>query len=662
MSDLSDVNAILPVALYKKLQKQLEPIVEKIDSLEYATRTIEATPGPQGERGANGERGPQGLRGEIGPQGFRGEKGDRGEQGLQGIQGEVGPQGEKGDRGEQGLQGEVGPQGLTGETGPRGLSGEQGLQGEKGDRGEVGPQGLTGEKGERGETGLQGEVGPQGLTGEKGDRGEQGLQGEKGDRGEQGLQGIQGEIGPQGERGENGDRGEVGPQGETGPQGERGEQGIQGERGERGEVGPQGEVGPEGPPGKDATVPDINSIVEPFISNAQTNIDSYIDKSEKTFKNWQSMVNSQLSTIGGGGEVWLGRLNDVDRTTAKVDGAYLKYDASTKKWVGASGGSGSQGPKGDKGDPGEPGLPGADGADALWNYTGQYNGGVSYAVGDVAVYNGELFYRKDAHDGNTGDIPQNGSLFWDLIAAKGEQGVQGIQGIQGPQGLAGDKYQTTSSTNLSIPAVGTTITLTTGTGLSYSTNQTILVSHDLNNHIHAEIDSYNPATGEMTAVVTDTEGSGTYSSWIVNLSGAVGALGPQGPEGEQGPQGVPGLQGLTGETGLQGEQGIQGETGPQPSITVNESALNSITLSNLDNNTILKCTSSATVNVTVPSILADGFSCMVIQGGGGQIIFVAGSGTTLNSFGSLVKTAGQHAPASIVRLGAGIYNLSGNLI
>jgi hypothetical protein len=115
------------------------------------------------------------------------------------------------------------------------------------------------------------------------------------------------------------------------------------------------------------------------------------------------------------------------------------------------------------------------------------------------------------------------------------------RGATGQSGLDGDKYKTTSSTNLLIPAIGTTITLTVGTGLSYSTNQTVLISNDISSHIHAEINSYNPATGVMTAVVTDTEGSGTYSSWVVNLSGAVGpagTVGPAGPAGTAGPNTV----------------------------------------------------------------------------------------------------------------------------
>jgi hypothetical protein len=139
--------------------------------------------------------------------------------------------------------------------------------------------------------------------------------------------------------------------------------------------------------------------------------------------------------------------------------------------------------------------------------------------------------------------------------ATGPQGIQGFQGIQGPQGLAGDTYQTTSSTNLLIPAIGSTVTITVGTGLSYSTNQTVLISNSISNHIHAEIDSYNPTTGVMVAVVTDTEGSGTYSSWTVNLSGAVGA---QGQQGIQGPQGIQGVQGI---------QGIQGAAGPNTVTT-----------------------------------------------------------------------------------------------
>lgn len=113
--------------------------------------------------------------------------------------------------------------------------------------------------------------------------------------------------------------------------------------------------------------------------------------------------------------------------------------------------------------------------------------------------------------------------------------------------------------------------------------------------------------------------------------------------------------------GPAGPQGPQGLTGPEPSLKVTDNAATEITLADTDNNKIVRCTASSAVTVTVPSTLAAGFSCMVIQAGIGQATFQAGSGATLNSFGNFLKTAGQHAPASIIRLGSGIYNLSGNL-
>ncbi|MBU6170602.1 MAG: hypothetical protein KGQ87_03795 [Verrucomicrobia bacterium] len=119
---------------------------------------------------------------------------------------------------------------------------------------------------------------------------------------------------------------------------------------------------------------------------------------------------------------------------------------------------------------------------------------------------------------------------------------------------------------------------------------------------------------------------------------------------------------VKGDAGPQGIQGVVGPPGPQPSLTINDNANTAITLADSMNNTVVRCTSSTAVTITVPSTLAAGFSCMVIQAGTGRVTFAAGSGATLNSFGNLLSTAGQHAPASIMRVGNGIYNLSGNLI
>jgi len=66
--------------------------------------------------------------------------------------------------------------------------------------------------------------------------------------------------------------------------------------------------------------------------------DPEILKIRRELEYLKNLVNAQ----GGGGEVRLEFLDDVDRDTAKVDGKFLKYQASTGKFIGAdaSGGGG----------------------------------------------------------------------------------------------------------------------------------------------------------------------------------------------------------------------------------------------------------------------------------------------------------------------------------
>lgn len=79
-----------------------------------------------------------------------------------------------------------------------------------------------------------------------------------------------------------------------------------------------------------------------------------------------------------------------------------------------------------------------------------------------------------------------------------------------------------------------------------------------------------------------------------------------------------------------------------------------------DNGRVIKCTNAGAITVTVPSGLPVGFSCQVIQGGAGTVTFAA-SGTTVNSFGSLLTTAGRYAAASIISDATNTFILTGNL-
>lgn len=97
-----------------------------------------------------------------------------------------------------------------------------------------------------------------------------------------------------------------------------------------------------------------------------------------------------------------------------------------------SGTPGPTGPTGPQGDPGPAGADGANGADAIWNFTGEYSGGAAYAVGDIATYNGQTWYRVNSNGGNVGDVPSEG--LWTLIADKGANGADGADGTNGTNG------------------------------------------------------------------------------------------------------------------------------------------------------------------------------------------------------------------------------------
>ena len=91
-----------------------------------------------------------------------------------------------------------------------------------------------------------------------------------------------------------------------------------------------------------------------MIDKAIVHLDSLEEKTEikeevnqiatlrKEFDNFRSLIAQQIASTqmsgAGGGEVRLEFMDDVDRTTAKVDGKFLKFQSSTGKFVGADAG------------------------------------------------------------------------------------------------------------------------------------------------------------------------------------------------------------------------------------------------------------------------------------------------------------------------------------
>jgi hypothetical protein len=85
------------------------------------------------------------------------------------------------------------------------------------------------------------------------------------------------------------------------------------------------------------------------------------------------------------------------------------------------------------------------------------------------------------------------------------------------------------------------------------------------------------------------------------------------------------------------------------------------TLLTSDNGKVITLSNASAITVTVPAGLGQGFSCMLMQIGAGQVTLVASS-TTINSFGSLLSLAGQHASATLFAYAADTLNLSGALV
>ena len=293
MSDVTSAKVLAAALAFTK--KEIKKLREEIEELKQAKQVVtESVSGPQGPQG---------------PQGPKGEKGDPGPDRIVTIEskGPIGPKGEPGRHisGAYVLENKLHlnfSDGETIDTGPVvGPRGGQGIPGEKGERGLIGEQGPQGPKGDMG---LQGPIGPRGLLGETGPmgpvgpKGEIGFTGPQGPKGDQGIQGLLGEQGP------------VGPIGPEGPQGPKGD---------------KGDVGPMGPAGKDGTAVDL----APFKKEIEVDLQSFKD-------NISASVSRRNMGGGGsgGGEVRLEFLDDVNRDSVKRDNMFIKYDATSGKFVG----------------------------------------------------------------------------------------------------------------------------------------------------------------------------------------------------------------------------------------------------------------------------------------------------------------------------------------
>lgn len=93
--------------------------------------------------------------------------------------------------------------------------------------------------------------------------------------------------------------------------------------------------------------------------------------------------------------------------------------------------------------------------------------------------------------------------------------------------------------------------------------------------------------------------------------------------------------------------------------TISDKTANYTTVAG-DAGNLVRSTNSA-ITITVSNTLTVGQFIDFAQYGSGQVTFAAGSGVTLNSADSLLKTAKQYAGATVMCVASGVYWLFGAL-
>ncbi len=109
------------------------------------------------------------------------------------------------------------------------------------------------------------------------------------------------------------------------------------------------------------------------------------------------------------------------------------------------------------------------------------------------------------------------SITWDNINS-----VYTLKPRTSGGGGGGDRWATFSTTTLTITGSGN-ILFTVEPGLAYTTGQLFVIAVDGSplDRMEGLVISYNPVTGQFSGSVTASAGSGTFSSWDVNLQAGV---------------------------------------------------------------------------------------------------------------------------------------------
>jgi len=340
-----------------------------------------------------------------------------------------------------------------------------------------------------------------------------------------------------------------GAQGPAGPQGPEGPQGPQGVSGPSGPIGPQGVAGPAGINNRGTWISTTTYQINDSVAYAgsswialtantdsapgptNTNWQLMAAKGMNNQGSWVSSVNYQVNdAVTDGGQFWIAVAVNTQSEPSILNPNWQLVAASGAAGpagptgaqgpagqtgpVGPAGQTGSQGAQGAVGPQGPIGLTGATGPQGAtgatglmgltgaqgpqgpqgpagingtgFNFRNAFATSATYAVNDVATYNGST-YVAIAANGPSSQTPDQNPSTWSVMAQQGATGQTGAQGATGNTGAQGP------------------IGLTGATGAQGATGAT-------------------GAQGPM------------------GLQGLTGATGAQGPQGLQGPSGSSAVQ------------------------------------------------------------------------------------------------------------------------
>lgn len=516
--------------------------------------------------------------------------------------GPAGPTGPTGAAGPEGAASTItGPAGPTGATGPQGNTGPTGANGLDitGPTGPYGPTGAQGATGPTGERGVSGPLGPVGPTGPEGPTGPDGLS----------VTGATGPAGPTGPRGFVGATGAQGLTGATGPS-------VTGAAGPTGPTGPS--QGPTGPTGATGATGVSGPQGDPGLRGATGS----------------TGATGAASTIPGptGPTGPTGADSTVEGPTGPTG----------PEVTGPTGPTGSQGPVGDS-------FAGVTSSTSLSITTGT----LVFAVNQIGAYQvgnrirlASVEEPSEFVEGIILDIVGlDVAISGDVVNGSGNVYNSWTMAIAGQRGAPG----ATGAQGTAIQLVGS---VATSSNLPSSGNQV--------NDAYIVVDE-----GDLYVW--------NGSSWA-NVGPIVGPTGPTGATGDTGPSGptgadsaIPGPTGPTGPPGT-GPTGSTGPTGPPTYEIDGPQYLSDHTLVESDASTLLRINSSLTTTLTVPEdgaggyTFPDGAQVLLTQLGVGQVSIAGASGVSVLSEGARTITKARYAVASLIKLGANTWLLSGNLV